>query len=475
MASKRIVSWSLGIVGSIVLGVLLATGIRSGLFFQFDQDELAHAQVSYLLTHSLVPYRQFFMTYTPVFHFLISPIFLVAGYSLTGMSAARAVMILFLLLRTVALAWIAHRVFGRRVALLSILLFLVDPFTMYSAMQIRPDNLMMLLATVGLAFLVYAFEKQKLTYFFWSGILLSASVLVLMKIAPTLAVVAIAIVWYGYKKHTWLFVKGFLLGCMFPILLFFAYTTTAGTTHEMIQEVVRDSYAINQSVAFPIPVGHFFEPGKSALFDLYGEAWTRLPYVELVMLFLAALGVLFTRLSSPRFQIVLAGSLVAQGVALALVHSVFIQYFLPITWLVNIFAAYALVRIVRGLVLWVVVIALLSLVSVDSARANILRSYAMSNQTMAWLTDVWKIVPEDASVYPNIPFRPLVYPLTFGYYFHDLPPSVTNRLPPLVETLKKNNVAYILQTYEWRALPQNFFLYVYDSFNKIRPDVFVRK
>lgn len=472
--TKRIASWCLGILFALIIGVLLATGIQSGIHFQFDQDELAHAQVSYLLTHGLVPYRHFFMTYTPVFHFIISPVFLLKGYSLDAMTLARFVMVGMFLLRVAASVWIAYHVFGKKVTAVFLLFFLIDPFTMYTAMQIRPDNLMMLLSTVGIALLLYAHGKRRLGYVFWSGILLTTSGIVLMKIVPTLAVICVALLWHGYKNREWQSVKVFLLGSIIPILLFFTYTTISGTTNEMVQEVVRDSYAINQSVAFPIPISHFYAPSKSALFDLYGAAYTRLPYFELALLTLAVIGLFLIRRTSSLFQWILGGSLIAQGITLSFVHSVFIQYFLPITWLVTLFAAYAVVKMVRGPVLLTLLIIILSFVSYDSVRANISRSYAVSNPTITWLTTVWKEVPDNASVYPNIPFRPLVYPLTFGYYFHDLPASVTNRLPPLVTTLERSQVQYILQTYEWRALPQNFFPYVYDRFHEVTPIVFIR-
>jgi hypothetical protein len=121
-----------------------------------------------------------------------------------------------------------------------------------------------------------------------------------------------------------------------------------------------------------------------------------------------------------------------------------------------------------------VIILLLLVFSFDSANANISRSHTVSNDLTRWLTRIWNRVPVNAASYPNIPFRPLAYPLPFGYYFHDLPLPIIRRLPPLTATLEKNKPAYILQTYEWNALPQDFFIYVDDRYHKIDTDVFVR-
>lgn len=493
MRSKSIASWSLGILLAIGIGILLATGIRSGVLFQLDRDEFVHAQFSYLLLHGIIPYRQFFMTYTPIFDWFITPIFIRVGYTMSAMSLVRWLMVAIFLLRIVASGWIVLRIFGKRVAALFIFLFLMDPFTMYTSMQIRPDNLMMLLFTAGIAFLVYALAKHKFGYFFWSGMLLATSGLVLIKIAPSLVVIWVAILLYGHTRQYYPSVKVFSLGFVLPVVIFFLFTTFMGNTNEMLQQVIKDSYAINQSQAFPIPIKHFLESNNPGLYDLYGEAWTRLPYFEQAMLALAAVGlllVLCTKLkrlhaSQPDASIVayiLAGSLIVQVASLTVVHSMNIQYFLPLTWLVDVFVAIAVMQFARVLAQWKILYAVgiieliifLSLGFYDSTKANISRSRSTTNASTEWITTMWARVPENVTAYPNIPFRPLAYPLTFGYYFVDLPPSVISHLPPLVSTLEKNHVQYILQTYDWKAQPQDFFPYISEKYHQIDSDVYIR-
>jgi len=452
---KRVGGYAVGILFAVAIGVLLATGIRSGILFQFDQDEFAHAHVTYLLSHGSAPYKDFLMTYTPVFHTLLAPVFYFAGYSLKSMYLARWFMALLFLIRVIVSGWIAYKIFGKWIAAIFVLLFLANPFTIYTAMQIRPDNLMMLLFTIGCA--LYISKK-----YFWSGFLLAISTIVLLKIAPSILVIGAFVL---FQKHAR---RLFFTGLFIPMLLF-----GTSISRGMVQQVIRDPYAINQSVAFPLPIYHFYELGKSALFDLYGNAWARLPIFELLFLLFGFVGIFFIKKHHPA-QWILAGCLVAQGVSLFFVRSVFIQYFLPVTWLIDLFAAVTMVRLARFRILLVLFLLVFSLFIYDSVNANIARSGSTSNPQTTWLTAVWKDVPPNASVYPNIPFRPLVYPLMYGYYFHDLPPIVTRRLPPLVAALKKNPPEYILQTYEWKALPQDFFPYVFDNYHETVKGVFVR-
>ena len=474
------------------MGAVLATGIRSGILFQFDPDEFAHAQVSYLLLHGYIPYRQFFMTYTPLFHLTMAPVFWLSGYTMYAMTMMRWCMAALFLLRILLAGWLALRIFGKRIAALFLLLFLLNPFTVYTSMQMRPDNLMMLLFTAGLVVLVSAFEKRRLHNFFWSGALLSTSALVLMKIAPSIAVIGIALCIWAMLRRRWQYLYVFVLGCILPVLIFFLSTTAAGTTNAMFRQVFRDSYAINQSVAFPIPLTHYYESGNPALFDLYGSGWVRLPYVEQTLLILGAIGILIALFAKATnvhhgrdfriLHLLLAGALIAQAASLIFVHSVFIQYFLPITWLVDLFAAVAIGTVVqlakRWKLLWIIAIVeliiFLSVYTADSVRANIERSHSTSNSAQAWVIDMWNRFPEDAIIYPNIPFRPLAYPLTFGYYFHDLPVSVTSRLSALVPTLEQHQVQYLVETYEWKALPADFFPYVSGNYHQIAPDEYIR-
>ena len=483
-----------GVPGAAIIGVLLATIIRSGLFYQLNPDELAHAHVSYLLLHGYTPYTEFLMTYTPVFNWIIAPALIIRGYTLEAMETIRWVMVVAFLLRFLLAGIFVVRVFGKRIAALFVLLFLLDPFTVFTAMQVRPDNLMMLLYTAGLVALEHGLRSKRQRYIFLSGFLFASSGVVLLKIIPSLVVLWCFVVWYAKKVRSRFVFRSFTQGFLLPLLLFLTYTVATGSTTVMMQQVFMDAYAINKSIAFPEPLSNFYNVHNPFIYGVPGRPlWA----FELSLPILAAVGLCVMMLerfmhrrtagsSAIRFmQYVCAVSLIVQSGALLLVHSPFIQYFLPISWLFALFASVGIIQVLRRISPWkplyVISIIGLSVIAwvlvLRSIKSNIGRSQS-DNSISIWVPGIvktWSRVPADKAVYPNMVFRPLAYPLAFGYYFHDLPRSIIRRLPPLVATLEQNKVPYMQRTYEWNALPPEFHMYVAAKYKPISKDLYIRR
>ena len=133
--------------------LLLLSVLKSGLLYQYDNDELSHTQYAYLLRNGLSPYTSFIMTFTPLFHWFILPIFNILGFNFSAIFVARIIMIVLFLARITLSHLIVRLIFGKLIAYIFVPLQLLDPFTVFSAMQIRQDNLMITVFLLGLLLL----------------------------------------------------------------------------------------------------------------------------------------------------------------------------------------------------------------------------------------------------------------------------------------------------------------------------------
>lgn len=278
----------------------------------------------------------------------------------------------------------------------------------------------------------------------------------------------------------------FGLGFSLPIIVLVAYGTITSTLFPMIEQTVVYAVAINKSIAYAVPLSHFYRFYDPSLYDFFGSPGTNLILYEYFLPIAAIVGVGFVLtggISRNPLKIILVGSVLVQSILLLFVHSVFIQYLLPVSWLWALFSAVAIVRLIQGLQqskiiqtsFVILVLMAVSIVGRDSVHANTLRSKTQKGNLESWLPFAWRQIPEHSSVYPNIVFRPIAYPMVFGYYLHDTPQSIKAKLPPLIHTLEKNNVAYIQKTYEWIAMPKEFPAYVEKNFNSIDDVLYKRK
>src|SRR3989338_4826857 len=116
----------------LLLLCLSYSAILSGLFYQYDNDELSHAQYTYLINSGFTPYTSFIMTFTPLFYWFLSPLFLTFGFNFSGVFAARIVMVILFLIRILFSYLIVRQVFGMKIALIFVPVFLLGTFTVFS-------------------------------------------------------------------------------------------------------------------------------------------------------------------------------------------------------------------------------------------------------------------------------------------------------------------------------------------------------
>ncbi|GEM_PF-723760 len=417
------------IIVSAILGVgflLLWSVLRSGVGYGYDGDEVYHAQFVYLLGHGYKPFTSFYLMYSPVYHAFLLPVFVAMGYSFQTLSFVRLLMVILFVIRLVISYTIARKIFSTRVGLLFVFLLLLNPFAVFSEMQIRPDNLMMLVYSLGVLLLIYAHQKAKSWLFVASGILVSFAFLINVKIFPSIGILFLVYGYWSFSRRSFRELLLFLFGFAISFTVFSTYFLAAHSFVQMVTQMIIDPQTVLGSVAYPTHVGFFYLPDNVYIYGLSGKPLT---WVYVWVLPLLAFSGLFHLISSTAqnktndklssLRIFLALSLVAQWLLLFMIQTVFIQYYIPINWLFALFAAYGIVslgnllkpqRVLASLFTIGIGLSLLVLIRV-SIIANNARSSMQGLDVIAKFERVWKTIPEGMAVFPYYLFRPIGYPL----------------------------------------------------------------
>lgn len=434
------------IAGSIAL---LYSVVKSGYYFQFNPDELFNANTIYLMLKGYKPYIDFYTVYSPLLHWLLTPLFLIYGITFEAVYASRILMIFLYLVRLLLLFLLVKKVFNYRAALIVVLFFMLDPFMVFSAMQIRPDNLMLVFYTLFLLLFSHTLGSKSAARWFLSGLLLGITLLINIKITPSVGVFGLVFLYIIIKRRLYpqflLFVNGFCL----IFLAFFSYFLVQGYAAEMFLHVFLDPFRLNNSIPYPTWLGYFYFSNPT-IFGIDGKplnwifAWA-LP----VMAFAGGYRSLFDSEkeseNTHHLKIILFLSLVIQWLSMLFIHSVFIQYYLPLNWLYAIFAAVLvddllfkidMPTIVKATTAILVVSTVAFLVK-TSVAANLNRSQWTAQQQINEWKAIWKEIPQNDFAFPNVLFRKPIYPVLWGSTFSQY---MRDRYPPAYLAIKKYNI-----------------------------------
>lgn len=431
------------VVYLIVLLILVRSVVLSGFYYRLNADELYHSNVVYLMLKGLRPYADFYSTYSPFLHMFLMPAFLAFGSTLKAINISRILMIALFIVQVFLLFLLTKKVFGKKVALIFVPLFLFDPFMVFVGMQIRPENLMMIFYILFLLVFSYAYSNSKATkLFFLSGILFAITLLTNLKILPSLFAFALVFAFYVIKKRLYrqllLFVDGFCI----TFLLFFAYFLIKGYLAEMFLGLFIDPVTLNNSIPYPTWLGYFYFQNP-VIYGIEGKsinwiyAWT-LP----VLAFAGGYAAVGEKKEYHLMKMILFASLILQWVSMLFINSVFIQYYIPLNWLYSLFAAYFVYHLVssmkdsaflRGGLVFFLLLAFFLLYK-TSLEANISRSRMRDDPIVNEMNEFWRIVPEGSPAFPDIPFRPPIYPVLWGSTFAKY---IRDRYPPVYKVLDK--------------------------------------
>lgn len=264
----------LSIVTVIFLFLLLFARLDLGLLRYFDADELAYLHWAHNVFTGRLPYRDFFF-YVPLgFLWFLAPLFLwVKGSAILSVSRVIAFVIFVLLGAIVGMVLRQIRkpvyVFESLWVLLlpaSVLAFL--PLPSDKMLEMRPDTIATVVAFVGLYLQILWFERQEKKFAWWSGVAYGASLLLLPKSLPQVAVataVACIVAPQISKRFSQLYI--FLLGIGIPLCIFGAWILVVSRNASDMQLILYSLTKLPLEVnkigqLFPMQPDLFFYPNN---------------------------------------------------------------------------------------------------------------------------------------------------------------------------------------------------------------------
>ncbi|MFA6016875.1 MAG: hypothetical protein WC744_02205 [Patescibacteria group bacterium] len=436
---------------------LIISIVKSAYYYQYDSDEFYHVQRAYLIALGLKPYTSFFFFFSSIFHRALIPVLLLFGFSFATLGKIRIFMVLLFAVRVTLTVLFINKVFNRRTALLFIPLFLFDPFTVFSSMQIRPDNLMMIFYILGFLIFVIGFFKSSKPLLFLSGTVFGLSFLTLIKITPQLATLFVIYGIYCVLNREF---KNFILlldGFVLSVFLFCLYHLFNGSFFSMIEQVFIFSFSLPSLMTNQVPYGFFHQPNNGFIYGLMGKPLTWAYVWVLPLLASAGAYLKLKNINNKKqlVQVILVVGLVVQYLFLLNLSMVFIQYYIPFQWLLALFAAVMLEDLIfnkfpsgffHQLFKSGLFIIFLILVYV-SVQANNARTVFRSEPQISQFAPIWSKVPQNAAIFPSILFRPIAYPLSVyddQLNNFDTFSSVKNTFPKHIDSFEKNKVPYLV-------------------------------
>jgi hypothetical protein len=239
---------------------------------------------------------------------------------------------------------------------------------------------------------------------------------------------------------------------------------------------------------FPIqiPIGNFHIPGNFYVYGTMGKpltwmyAWF-LPFAACAGLFACVQQILKRRVfhAGDTVKIILAFSLLAHWATLFFLPVMFMQHYLPFSWLMAIFGAFVIDAFYTtvipyrfGKLLSVLAIYLFAICLIaTSVKNNYGRSLVDSGALIQTVTTRWQQIPAGTYTFPNYLFRPSMYPITYGYFIGNVPPVILDRLPSITRSLEKYNVKILLvDDYLMSKLPGDVAAYITDHYSRVPGD-----
>jgi len=229
-----------------------------------DADEFSYMHWTAQVARGQIMYRDFFSYFTPLFMWVFAPIFWMYGVSAQVFAAGRvfSFVIFLVMLGGLGVLWGMTR--GWKWALLPavILAFLPMPYDKF--LEIRPDNLAVLLAILGVIGEIRGLQTKKNIWWAVSGLFYALSLMTLAKTVPiVVAGVGIAILSAFYSKSFRSFTL-LMAGLVGPWILFFGVAAISGqlsVTWYSLTKLAVEIYANIKN--YPMEPNLFFYPNAS--------------------------------------------------------------------------------------------------------------------------------------------------------------------------------------------------------------------
>ncbi|KKR88297.1 MAG: hypothetical protein UU37_C0007G0014 [Candidatus Gottesmanbacteria bacterium GW2011_GWA2_41_12] len=454
---------------SITVLPLVYFRLDEGLKRLYNADEVFHLHYGYLLSVGELPYRDFYMHFTPFFHYTLVPFFRIMGENLAIYTVARFYAFILFLFTMLVTYKLGKLLFGKEVGLLSVLTLLVIPLSIEKQIELRPDNLMIPVFVLGTYFFVQGLTLPRVRpsdyfkAFFLSGLFLGISFWLLLKIVPGLAGLGISYLIISFWRkinrreiidEIKIILAGFLIPSV-PVLLYLLLTNnlTMG-----LKSIFLYAYLVQQNLWFPQNIIFYFRPNDVIYGTYKGLPWFLNNFLFLIMF----LGIaLFTVLAFSQKNIKgkIKYSILPLPLILLFLYTFFIrtgfqQYFLPVFPFMAIIVAKIFWEPYNLLLKKLKFLALLYLVSLLFIFAK--SGYDAWINKALWTNDeIIKIAGEelrrtnaDDRIFD---FKGLYIFRRDGYYnccnnFLEYIPALRDMLPSFIEDMEKNKTKLIVFT-----------------------------
>ena len=316
----------------VVTAIMLIARFWLGLHRYIDPDEFAHLHWSFLLSGGSIPYKDFFMNFTPVYHALLSPLFLLPPTS--SLLIIARILQFFLYGTSIVLVYRLgiHLSGSTTVSALGMVIYASFPMTLDKTLELRPDHLMMVLALF--AFVVAIKGKS------WTavrtvsvGVLSGLSIVTLLKVIPMLPALTY-LAWFKVprgKRFGGLAL--FFISMILPAIAFILYQMAEGTLPLAYENIVHGSALIKKGEGVfspwlslsPYPLVYVTAGGVSIPWLFHALIWLAAP-VGIWILWRQK------RLSAQIITLVLIG----EALSFLIIPTPYMQYFIPVSAFVSI-------------------------------------------------------------------------------------------------------------------------------------------
>lgn len=256
------------VLGFFCTAVLLWYTLQLGLVRYFDADELAYLHWAHNVFTGSRPYYDFYFYVPSGFLYVLAPLFVFThGASILTIARVFAFFVQIGIVLTLIILYKQWRG-GSWFGLLAAILFLFLPLPKDKFLEVRPDNLAMLLSLIGLLYQVKAIEAEhNKKWWAISGFFYALSLIILPKTLPQIVVAGVvALVWWGDQwQKKWADIRSFIFGGVIPIGLFFVFQLlTAHGVSEiglMWYSLTKLPFEVNRiAEQFPMQPDLFFYP-----------------------------------------------------------------------------------------------------------------------------------------------------------------------------------------------------------------------
>lgn len=464
---KRLPFHTALVIGLCFLGVLLWYTLQLGVVRYFDADELAYLHWAHNVFKGQRPYYDFFSYVPSGFMYVLAPLFFfVKGAEILTVARLFAWMVQVGMVISLIVLYKNWR--GSWFGILAALVILFLPLPKDKLIEVRPDNLAILMSFIGLIYQIRFIKFEKSSTAFWAGIWYGVSLIILPKTLPQVAIaLGITFLWWSLDwKKRWTGVRNMLCGVFVPIAAFllFQVVTAKGILElsMLFYSLTKLPFEVNRlGEQFVMQPALFFYPNST----YYGIGGIHAGLIVNHLLWIVGLLVGVCRLLTPfipngrkgyLIEVLVAGTfLMYVGIFIQWYPLRHAQYLIPIALFVSLFVADGVEQLwiqaqTRGL--YKGVFLALSVVSIVFGwqiflMVNLPKMAQTNAEDMRVIKESQRMITKESYVLDmvgsTVYFRDPYYvsALPFGQY----KPYLSRALPSLRTVLSQTNTQYIYE------------------------------